>query len=172
MRPRISIRGSVRPSVGPSVRRSVRPSVRPSVTLLFRKRENAWIRLLRKRGCQGEGEGERRGEGRGWGEYRCADHAEGRIWRPCIRPCFKLVAWYCFLFIQFCWNCVTKSSHSGDDAVETKDNHWWWRVIAIRRYPLVRAWMIPCYQTHPLWPPYHLLSRVKLASPHMRKMNW
>ena len=82
MRPGISVRGFFRPSV--------HPSVRPSVTLLFRIRENAWIRLLIKRGCQGEGEGKRRGEGRGWGEYRCADRAEGRIWRLCIRPCLTI----------------------------------------------------------------------------------
>ena len=63
---------------------SVHPSVRPySVTLLFRIRENAWIRLLRKRGCQGEGEGERRGEGRGWAStdvpIALRDASDGRV---------------------------------------------------------------------------------------------
>ena len=59
------------------------PSVRPSVTLLFRIRENALIRLLRKRGCQGEGEGERRGEGRGWAStdvpIALRDASDGRV---------------------------------------------------------------------------------------------
>ena len=80
MRPLISIRGSIHSSVG------------NAFVLNTRKCVNS---TSEEEGMSSGWRGRKEGWGAGMGEYRCADRAEGRIWRPCIRPCLP-PSWVAF----------------------------------------------------------------------------